>query len=171
MSSSLSSSLKVLRCSPSNPDPAIDTKATLARDPKALAAYITERDPSSLVMAEGVTPEWFHLQRLPMAWLAQLDSIFPPSLQRILAFRAGCHMIETAEPLIVSCPGSKGVRWEATKADHGVNLAPEEWAQEVCDRFGADVVQEMGSLVIALSRLRRGARGPFAFWGGSVLSG
>ena len=44
-------------------------------------------------------------------------------------------------------------------------------AQEVADLFGAEVVQEMGALAISLSRLPRGARGPFGYWGGSVLSG
>ena len=171
MSSSLSSGVKALRCSPSCPDPAIDLAAMNARDPKALTRYVTTRDPSELSLVETTPPCWFHVQRLPLAWMTSLDAIFPPSEQRVLAFRAACHTIEHSEPLTVSPHGTKGSRFEALREDRGVSLAPVEWAQEVADLFGAEVVQEMGALAISLSRLPRGARGPFGYWGGSVLSG
>lgn len=171
MSSSLSDSLKVLRCSPSCPDPAIDTAAMQAEDPHALSKYVTTRVTGLLRLVDGVPPCWFHLRRLPLAWLTTLDGIFPQSEQRVLAFRASCHAIEHTEPLTVSPHGTKGARFEATREDRGVSLAPAEWAQEVCDLWGAEVVQEIGSVAIAMSRLPRGAHGPFAYWGGSVLSG
>ena len=172
MSSSLSSVLKVLRCSPSCPDPAIDIPAMTAGDERALARYITTRDPATLKLLDpGPAPCWFHVQRLPLAWLTTLDAVFPASEQRVLAFRAAVHTIEHAEPLSVAPHGTKGARFEAGREDRGVSLAPVEWAQEVTDLFGADVVQEMGVVAISLSRLPRSARGPFGFWGGSVLSG
>jgi hypothetical protein len=49
-------------------------------------------------------------------------------------------------------------------------MAPDAWAQEIADRFGAEVVQEMGETILTHSRLPRGARGPFGFWGGSALT-
>lgn len=142
-----------------------------ASDPQALATYVTTRDASKLVLHEGIGPCWFHLRRLPLAWLTTLDGIFPTSEQRVLAFRASCHTVEHSDPLVVSPHGTKGARFEALREDRGVSLAPVEWAQEVADLFGAEVVQEMGSVAITLSRLPRGAHGPFAYWGGSVLSG
>lgn len=177
MSSPLSPVLKVVRCSPSNPDPAISEamiEAPAAEGEKAspLAKYISTRDEALLVFNEGVAPTWFHLKRLPAAWLAgSLDQVYPRSLQRIIAFRTGCHAIEGApeETFSVLPPKSTGT-FVATKADFGVTLAPEAWVQEMADVFGAEVVQEMGELIITHSRLRRGAQGPFGPWGGSAAS-
>lgn len=167
--------LKVVRCSPSNPDPAIseamiEAPAEAGEKLSPLARYISTREEALLVFNEGVTPTWFHLRRLPAAWLAgSLDQVYPRSLQRIMAFRAGCHTIEGAESLAVLPPKSTGT-FVATKSDFGVTLAPEAWAQEVADVYGAEVVQEMGELIITHSRLRRGAQGPFGSWGGSAAS-
>lgn len=169
--------LKVLRCSPTNPDPAISEAmigAPVAEGEKLspLAKYISTRDAALLVFNDGITPTWFHLKRLPAAWLAgSLDQVYPRSLQRIIAFRAGCHAVEGApsETLAVLPPKSTGA-FVATKSDFGVTLAPEAWVQEVADVFGAEVVQEMGELIITHSRLRRGAQGPFGSWGESVAS-
>jgi len=66
-------------------------------------------------------------------------------------------------------PKEKGT-FVASKADFGVTMAPDAWAQEIADRFGAEVVQEMGETILTHSRLPRGARGPFGFWGGSALT-
>jgi hypothetical protein len=139
--------------------------------PDLIGRYVTTRAEEHLRLLDGVAPQWFHLRRLPLSWLTSLDAIFPQSEQRVLAFRASCHAIEHTEPLAVSPHGTPGARFEALREDRGVSLAPVSWAQEVADLFGAEVVQEMGLVAIALSRLPRGARGPFAFWGGSVLSG
>lgn len=176
MTSSLAPVLRVVRCSPSNPEPAISQEMIEA--PKAegeklapLAKYISTRDETLLKFTEGATPTWFHLRRLPMAWMANVvDVVYPRSAQRILAFRAACHLIEVpGEPLAVVGPREKGT-FVATKADWGVTLAPDAWAQEVADRFGAEVVQEMGELAIVQSRLPRGAHGPFGYWVGSALT-
>jgi len=176
MSSPLAPVLKVVRCSPSNPDPAISK--TMIDAPVAegerlapLAKYISTRDESLLTFAEAVKPTWFVLRRLPLAFMTGvLDQVYPRAAQRVLAFRASCHAIEGAEPLSVEAPGTKGARFEATQADAGVTLAPMEWAEEIAQVYGAEVVQEMGELAMTHSRLRRGARGPFGFWDGSVAT-
>jgi len=166
--------LKVVRWSPSSLDPALDIAAmgpTPDRSESLGSEYIRTRDEGLLRFVEGGTPVWFHLRRLPMAWMANVvDVVYPRSAQRILAFRAGCHMVEIpGEPLAVVAPKEKGA-YVASKADFGVTMAPDAWAQEIADRFGAEVVQEMGELVLTHSRLPRGARGPFRFWGGSALT-
>lgn len=167
----MSATLKVLRCSLSNIDPAIDVEAMRATQ-DLLAQYITTRDSDLLAMRPGVTPVWFHLRRLPAAWLPTLDTVFPLSEQRALAFRASCHLIEgAAEPMCVHPAETKDARFVAGRSDRGVSLAPDAWLQEVVDLFGAEVVQEMGLLAIRHSVLPRGARGPFGFWGGSALTG
>lgn len=173
MASPLAPTLKVLRCSPSNPDAAIDTAAmgpTLERSESLLSEYIRTRDEELLRLVEGARPEWFHLRRLPMSWCANvLDVVYPRSAQRILAFRAGCHLVEAETPLVVVAPKEKG-DFVATRSDFGVTMAPDAWADEIGERFGAEVVQEIGELVITHSRLKRGQRGPFGFWGGSALT-
>ena len=176
MSSPLAPVLKVVRCSPSNPDPAIsksmiEAPAAEGDTLRPLAKYISTRDEALLTFAEGVTPTWFVLKRLPLAFMTGvLDQVYPRSAQRVLAFRASCHAIEGTEPLNVEAPGTKSARFEATQADAGVLLAPMEWAEEIAQLYGAEVVQEMGEIALTHSRLRRGARGPFGFWDGSVAS-
>lgn len=170
----LSPLLKVVRCSPANPETALSpAMAVVAEGAKEspLAEYVRTRDEPLLTFADGSTPTWFHLRRLPLAWLTNvLDVVYPRSAQRVIAFRASCHLIAgSCDPLTVEAPGGKGP-FVATQAEYGVTLAPSEWSQEIADIFDADVVQEMGEIAITHSRLRRGARGPFGWWGGSVAN-
>lgn len=177
MASPLAPALKVVRCSPSNPEPALDAAVMFApregeeAEGTRAERYIRTRDEGLLVFTADGQPTWFHLRRLPLAFLAGvLDLLTTRSAQRVLAFRAACHLIEgPGGPLQVQPPGEKGP-YVAKRADHGVHLAPEDWAQEVADRFDADVVQEMGEVAITASRLRRDAKGPFGWWGGSAAS-
>lgn len=173
MASPLAPTLKVVRCSPANPEPALDAEAMVApAEGGALAErYVRTRDEELLRFTADAAPTWFHLRRLPLAWVVGvLDLCTTRSAQRVLAFRAGCHLIEVpGAPLRVLPPGEKG-DFVARRVDHGVTMAPDAWAQEVADRFDADVVQEMGEVIITASRLRRDAKGPFGYWGGSAAS-
>lgn len=170
-----SKTLRVVRLNPSDPDPALDV-AVMSRpvDGDSLsraARYLVTRDESLLVFREAMAPTWFHLRRLSAAWMVDvLDGLFSAPAQRMLAFRAACHAVEGDEMLTVAQAGSKGARFVATEANHGVGLAPEEWVQEIADRFGLETVQEMGRVAIDLSRLPKAARGPFGYWAGSVAS-
>lgn len=172
---STSRTLRVVRLNPSDPDPALDV-AVMSRPAEGdtisrAARYLTTRDEALLVFREGVKPTWFSLRRLSAAWLVDvLDGLFSVPAQRLLAFRAACHAIEGDETMTVAQAGSKGARFVAADPHHGVALAPEEWVQEVVDRFGLETVQEMGRVAIDLSRLPRAARGPFGYWAGSVAS-
>lgn len=176
-SSPLSTSLRVLRCNPSDPDPSIDTVAMGHKldaptvGPTDLSRYIQSRDEELLRFVEGVKPCWFHVKRLPMQFLAAvIDSLLNRSEQRIMAFRAAVHLIEDpAGQLALVAPKEKG-EYVATKGDYGVLVAPMAWSQEVADRFGAETVQEIGEIALTASRLRRGAKGPFGFWGMSVAT-
>lgn len=175
MASPLATCLRVLRCSSSDPEPALNIPAMSApvegEEHSALTRYISTRDEALLTLREGIPPTWFQLRRLPMAYLTHvIDNVFPRSAQFEHAFRAGCHAVEIpGDPIAVEPAGSPKGLWIAREATSGVQLAPEEWAQEIADRFGGEVVQEMGSVIVGLSRLKRGARGPFGFWAGSVL--
>ena len=171
-----SKTLRCIRINPTDPDEALDP-AAMAKplDGEAVsrgARYMLTRDEKYLAFREGASPVWFNLRRLSAAWMVDvLDGLFGAPQQRMLAFRAACHAIEApGEPLVVSPAGSKGARFVAAEPNHGVSLAPEEWVQEVADRFGLETVQEMGRVAIDLSRLPRAARGPFGYWGGSVAS-
>lgn len=176
MTSPLAPTFRVLRCNQSDPDPAIDVVAMMVKPeshpaPTILAQYVQTRDEELLKLVEGATPTWFHLRRLPAAFLASvIDSLLNRSEQRIMAVRAGLHRVEDPSgPLSVVGPKEKG-EFIASKGDHGTLIAPTSWVQELADRYGTETVQEMGELVLTHSRLRRGARGPFGYWGGSVLT-
>lgn len=172
--SPLSTTIRVLRCSPACPDPSIDFEAMTtgpegARLPD-LARYISERDESLLRYVEGVEPEWITVRRLPAAFLVGVvDAAASIAQRRVVAFRAAVHHVAGKEPMEVLPPGSQGL-YVARAADYGVTLAPEEWVQAFADRFGTDAVQEMGEVALSLSRLPRGAKGPFALWGGTAAS-
>lgn len=175
MTSPLSHTVRVLRCSPTAIDPAIDLAAmhpdgTPAGTTSAFGRYVVSRGEGELVLREGVEPTWFTVRRLPAAFLASvLDPIAPLAARRITALRAAVHAIAGPEPIAVQPPGGVGP-YIATTADHGVTMAPHEWVQEIADRYGTDVVQELGEVALSLSRLPRGAKGPFGWWGGTALS-
>jgi hypothetical protein len=174
MVSPLSTTFRVVRCSPSNIEPALSQDEMIVVPEGAtesrITQYIRTREEELLRFLPDTVPTWFHFRRLPLAWMAQrLDAVLTRSSQRILALRAACHRIEGPDPIEVQPPREKGV-YVATKDDLGVTLAPPEWIDELGARFGAEVVQEMGEVAINHSRLPRGARGPFGWWGGSVAS-
>lgn len=172
-----SKTLRCVRVNPTSPEPALDPASmaeevttdgvTRARWP----AYVLTRDESLLRFRDAMEPAWFHLRRLPAAWMCDtLDGVFTASSQRLLAFRASCHAVMVpGEPLSCSAPGSSG-RFVLSPPDRGVSLAPEAWVDEIVDRFGLETVQEMGRVAIDHSRLPKGARGPFGLWHGSVAS-
>ena len=166
--------LRVLRCSVLCPDPAIDVEAmTVDAEGKPsplLHRYVRERDEELLRLVEGVEPDWIVVRRLPAAVLVDTIDALPSLAQRrVKAFRAAVHAVQGKEPMQVTSPGTKGP-YEGKGADYGVTIAPEEWVQAFADRFGTDAVQEMGEVALSLSRLPRGAKGPFALWGGTALS-
>lgn len=151
----------------------------LEQDKAALKEYFLSRDPAALKFVEGRTPAWFTVLRLPAAWLFNvLDKVSPGApdrptpADRLCAFRAAVHQVETAEGEVLRCapPGEQGARWTLAPVDYGVSMAPEAWAQEIADRYGASAVLELGQVAIDHARLARGARGPFGYWGGSVAS-
>ena len=157
--------LRVLRCSVLCPDPAIDVEAmTVDAEGKPsplLHRYVRERDEELLRLVEGVEPDWIVVDTI--------DALPSLAQRRVKAFRAAVHAVQGKEPMQVTSPGTKGP-YEGKGADYGVTLAPEEWVQAFADRFGTDAVQEMGEVALSLSRLPRGAKGPFALWGGTALS-
>lgn len=171
-----SKTFRCVRINSTSPDPALDVAAMGAPaegDTVSRAArYIMARDEALLVFrSEAPSPVWFNLRRLSAAWMTDiLDGLFSASAQRVLAFRAACHSVDGPEPLTVAAHGAKGARFAAGEPNHGVSLAPEEWVQEVADLYGLETVHEIGRVAIDFSRLPRGARGPFGYWGGSVAT-
>jgi hypothetical protein len=167
--SALDPVLRVVRCNATDPDPALDMRPETVEQ---LVAYIRERDPAKLPLIEGTTPTWFSVRRLPAAYLSSvIEGIYPRAAQREHAVRAAVFRVE--------CPGGEVLEVQSAKASpkapfagaevaHGVCLAPESWSQELADRFGAEVLQELGEVALDSSRLPKGRRGPFSSWGGTV---
>lgn len=150
--------VKVIRCNSTDPDPALDLE-----QPRAVGEYAVSRDSEKAPLREGVEPCWLYVRRLPAAWMATvLDGVFPLAARRVLAFRAAVQRVEP--------PGDAAMVAEVEAAQLGVQLAKEAWVQEVADRFGSEVLQELGQVAMDLSRLPRGKRGPFSYWGGTVAS-
>lgn len=171
-----SKTLRCVRINPTSTDPSLDAAAMAAKAEgetvSRLARYLSTRDEALLVFAKDApAPVWFNLRRLSAAWMTDiLDGLFSPAAQRVLAFRAACHSIDSSPPLVVAAHGTKGAQYVAGEANHGVSLAPEEWVEEVAQLYGLETVHEIGRVAIDFSRLPRGARGPFGYWGGSVAS-
>lgn len=176
--SALAPTFRVLRCNAVEPETAHDyTHADNLVEPasdRPIVKYVRTRDEAHLRLREGVKPTWFHLRRLPAAWMAQqLDPLLYRSQQRVMAVRAGLHQVDAPDgELSTTAPSDvkAGTKFPCVSTDHGVQLAPLEWVQEIADRWGAETVQEMGELIIVMSRLPKGRRGPFAWWGGSVAT-
>jgi hypothetical protein len=173
VTSPLSTTIRVVRLSPLCPDEAIDADAMTADvvdGRNALLRYLQSRDESLLRVREGMAPTWFVVRRLPASYLAAvLDAVQPVAARRVMALRAAVHAVEGPEAVAVLPPGGRGV-YVASQADYGVTLAPEEWVQEIADRYGADAVQELGEIALTLSRLPKAARGPFGWWGGTAAT-
>lgn len=166
--SAISTDLRVVRCNPTDPDPALD-QSTTPENIERIRGYVRERDPDKVPLREGETATWFVLRRLPAAYLSSvLDAIYPVASQREHAVRASCHRVELPGGEALVCSADKGALWPAREAAHGVTLASAEWIQELVDRWGAELIQELGSVVVDLSRLPRGRRGPFSSWHGTV---
>ena len=171
-----SKTFRCVRINPTCPDPAIDAAAMAAVAEgdavSRLGRYLSTRDEALLAFrADAPSPAWFNLRRLSAAWMTDiLDGLFSASAQRVLAFRAACHSIEAPEPLTVAAHGTKGALYVASEPNHGVALAPDAWVQEVAELYGLETVHEIGRVAIDFSRLPRGARGPFVYWGGSVAT-
>ena len=170
--SPISTDLRVVRCNPTDPDPALCTDPT-PENIGRIQEYVRTRDPELAPLLPDATPTWFVLRRLPAAYLSSvLDGIYPPAAQREHAVRASCHRVEFpgGECLVVlpkkSAP--KDAPWTSREAAHGVALAGDDWVQHLVDEYGAELIQELGSVVIDLSRLPRGRRGPFSQWHGTV---
>lgn len=170
--SALTADLRVIRCNPTDPDPALCQEPT-PENIAAIQAYVRDRDPAKAPLVEGLAPTWFVVRRLPAAYLsAVVDGIYGVASQREHAVRAALHRVEVAggDVLCVTprAGAAAGTPFLATEAAHGVHLAGTDWVQELADRFGAETIQEMGTVALDLARLPKGRRGPFSPWGGTV---
>ncbi len=182
MSSALAPTFRVVRLNDTDPDPALDLDAMRARvdpadetSPRLLMKYMETRDEAHLRFREGTKPEWFTLKRLPVAYLTGvLDGVYPPADRMRLAFAAGVHRVERADGTVLQCvakaSAAKDERFVLEPGLGGAEIAPAAWVDELCDTFGAELLAELGTVVLTQSRLPRGRRGPFSFWGGTVLT-
>lgn len=180
--SQLATTLRVVRINLTDQDPALDVEAMGARvDPadetslSLLGRYIRDRDESDLRFREGQRPTWFHVKRLPAAYLTGvLDGIFPLADRLRAAVAASVHFVECADGTALRCvPKAQATRTDAFLTETGlagVEIARPEWVQELVDRYGAELLAELGTVILTQSRLPRGKRGPFEYWGGTVLT-
>lgn len=175
MSTTLATVLPVVRCNPTDPDPSMNAIGATAEETaelnKRAMEYIKTRDPAQYPTREGMTPTWFRVKRLPAAFFTGvLANIYPVEQRRHVAFQAACHQVDVTEgtPLVAE-RGEKAL-FRLAPASYGVEMAGDDWCQEIADRFGLETVQEIGQVALDLCRLPKGKRGPFSYWGGGALS-
>lgn len=178
MTSVLSNVFRVVRSNPTDPDPAHDpTHAdNLVADvsERAMTRYVFTRDEQHLRAREGMRFAWFHLRRLPAAWVAEvIDTLSTVSQQRVMALRAALHRVDDPAGEIATTPAADVTAKSAFPCvahRYGVELAPVDWVQEIADRYGAETVQEMGQIALDHARLPKGRTGPFVYWGGTAAT-
>lgn len=168
----LDTALRVIRCNATDPDPAL-CQDLAPENIARVQEYIRERDPEKAPIAEGIAPTWFVVKRLPAAYLTSvLEGIYPEAARREHAVRAAVHRVELpGEAALSAVPqkgAAKGTPFLTREAAHGVSLAGDDWIQELTDRYGAETIQELGTVAIDLCRLPKGRRGPFSLWLGTA---
>jgi len=174
-STTLAPVLPVVRCNPTDPD--LSLRATGATDEetvdlqKRALEYIKTRDPDLFPVREGMTPTWFRVKRLPAAFFTGvLANVYPVEQRRHVAFQAACHQIDVTEGTPLLAEKGEKAQFKLSMASYGVEMAGDDWCQEVADRFGLETLQEIGQVALDLCRLPKGKRGPFSYWGGTVAS-
>ena len=173
--SSLSAVLHVVRCNPTDPDPALASVGATEEETvdirRRALEYIRDRDPDKVPVREGLTPTWFRLKRLPAAFFSGvLANIYPVEQRRYVAFQAACHQIDVTEGTPLVAEKAEKAQFKLSPASYGVEMAGDDWCQEVADRFGLETLQEIGQVALDLCRLPKGKRGPFSYCGGGALS-
>ena len=163
--------LRVIRCNATDPDPALN-QSVAPENIAQVQEYLRARDTEKAPLAEGIAPTWFVVKRLPAAYLTSvLEGIYPEAARREHAVRAAVHRVELpGEAALSTTPqktAAKGTPFLTREAAHGVSLAGDDWIQELVDRFGAETIQELGTVAIDLCRLPKGRRGPFSLWLGT----
>lgn len=139
--------IRVVRCNSRYCDPAIDTVET------SLDAYRATRDPDTLKFREGIKPAWFVLRRLRASFVLEALDTFEGAARISVAARAGIAAVELPD----------GRRIEPSSSDRGAYdtpIADAAWLDDLARRFGIDTVREMGRVIVELSALGEGARGP-----------
>lgn len=172
----LAPTFRAVRISFSNPDEAIDWEAMSSKKTEAGVDYIVEysktRDEKYLIVKEGKEPTWFHIKRLPAAFLSCfVETMAQDTLKWHQCLRAALHSVQghDAEGLDVLPEGSKG-KYVASSFNYGVSFVPDEYIQDIADKFGSETLQEMGMIAYTFSRLPKGKTGPFGWWGGGAQS-
>lgn len=125
-----------------------------------LDQYKAKRDFDLLRFKEGATPDVFYIQRLPRRYnVGMTNNGFSLSTNIVSAFMTGVHHIECSDGTVMDAELTKE-RIKGTNVT--VTIAKEEWYDEVCDKFGHDVILEMGQLVIDFAGLPKNQHGPFS---------
>lgn len=181
--------MRVVRIGDTARDPSLDWSMMLKED--LIGPYFRTRDEEHLRFLPGDTaekPVYFHVTRLPAAFMTQvISNLYQKADQQTAAFNAACHLVTLAdgltpmsfnygdpnEPVLLKVFPSntqnvKGLDFVAKDGAFGVDVAPQEaWPQAITDCFGYETVCEIGQVAMDFARLRVGAKGPFALWGGS----
>lgn len=164
-------SLSVVRCNPSDPDPAVDWEAMGA---EKIRAYRETRDPALLVMREGTTAVWFTVQRLPAPLVGQvLAAVEKRTERQLLAMLLGVHCYTGPDAAMVQpsdAPAAKGAPFVSEPFRYGSRLAPDAWLQHLTDAYGLETCQELGQVALDLASLPKARRRFSVSWGGSVAT-
>lgn len=146
-----------------------------------LLEFVRTRDIEHCRFLEGKTPVFFHIKRLPVAFLTGvLDAIYPIADRRRVAFLASVFSVQSDDVVckfdgkLLQIFDTKIHRehsgFSGNSASFGVVMAVDEFAQACSDKFGAEIVQELGQVAIDFAVLPVEKRGPFTSWGGTVAS-
>lgn len=142
----LAPTVKVVRVNKRYLDPALDLEAM------DLDQYRTSRDPDLVKCKSGESPTWFVLRRLKAAM--QLEILEGLDLPERLSYAVRVGVVRVEQPSGPLAPAN------TSPTAYGVEIAGHDWLQEIFDKFGKETALELGRVVLELSALGEGARGP-----------
>lgn len=128
-------------------DPAVDWSATSAED------YRRTRDLASVKLLGDAKPTHFHLRRMTARFVLGALEGAAIGERTMLALRAALFRVDL--------PTGTTVKPGKTSKSYGLDLADEEWVDEVVRRWGMTTAFEMASVAIRLASLPEDERGPF----------
>ena len=130
--------------------------------PEELKKY-RETRAKGLVKVKGDSqPAWAVVKRLPPSYTPSLAP-FDSATIYALAFKAAVHLIRMPDGTDLR---PKPEQLSASRP--GVEMAGDEWVDEIGNRFGMDFVIEVGRVAYEFARmpLDPAVRFPFSSWGG-----
>lgn len=122
-----------------------------------LEQYRKDRDLAAIKDRLSGAPTAFVVKRLPPTAAVTLDSM-AGHMRLFTAFVLAVHEVRLPDGAVLK-PEPKKMR----AGMNGTQIAPDEWFNDVADRFGVDTCYEIARVAHEWARLPRAARGPFTY--------